>query len=211
MEDTGNRGGIYGRAEEMFLQVGTQKFPLDGEWRYEIEQQYSADNSPIFKDASIAELFVRTYMSKPDVKAKGETQVTASAEGTTVIRLKALENEMKYDLKTFSVEAGKPVEIIFENPDHMQHNVVITMPGTMETVGRAADKLATAANGAELQYVPKIPEVLFHTNLVNPGEKVTLRFTAPSDTGDYPYVCTFPGHWSIMNGVMKVVRTKTAL
>ena len=29
---------------------------------------------------------------------------------------------------------------------------------------------------------------------------------APSSVGDYPYVCTFPGHWTLMNGVMKVSR-----
>ena len=54
----------------------------------------------------------------------------------------------------------------------------------------------------------EIPEVLFSTKLVNPQQTVTLRFTAPSKTGDYPFVCTFPGHWSIMNGTMKVVSGK---
>jgi azurin len=24
--------------------------------------------------------------------------------------------------------------------------------------------------------------------------------------GEYPYVCTFPGHWRIMNGVLQVVQ-----
>jgi azurin len=85
------------------------------------------------------------------------------------------------------------------------------MPGKMAEVGRAADKLATSPNGAAQNYVPDIPEVLFHTRLVNPQETVTLEFTAPANPGDYPYVCTFPGHWSIMNGVMKVVKPKTAL
>ena len=33
-----------------------------------------------------------------------------------------------------------------------------------------------------------------------------LRFKAPSKPGIYPYVCTFPGHWVIMNGIMVVVR-----
>ena len=118
---------------------------------------------------------------------------------------------MKFDLKTFTVEAGKKVQIVFSNPDFMQHNLVVTMPGKMEVVGRAADKLATAANGAALNYVPEIPEVLYHTRLVNPDESVTIEFTAPTQPGDYPYVCTFPGHWSIMNGVMKVVEKKPAL
>jgi azurin len=62
-----------------------------------------------------------------------------------------------------------------------------------------------------MHYVPDIPQVLFHTRLVNPQETVKLEFVAPDKPGDYPYVCTFPGHWSIMNGVMKVVSEETAL
>jgi azurin len=107
-------------------------------------------------------------------------------------------------LKEFTVEAGKPVEIIFENPDFMQHNLLITQIGSLETVGKAADKMAGDPKGAEKNYVPELPEVLFSTKLVNPQQTVTLRFIAPTKAGDYPFVCTFPGHWSIMNGTMKV-------
>jgi azurin len=31
-----------------------------------------------------------------------------------------------------------------------------------------------------------------------------MSFTAPIAKGDYPYVCTFPGHHILMRGVMKV-------
>ncbi|HPH47002.1 MAG TPA: plastocyanin/azurin family copper-binding protein, partial [Chryseolinea sp.] len=133
------------------------------------------------------------------------TETTLSLAGATIIKLKVLKNEMKYDLKTFTVKAGKPVEIIFENPDFMQHNLVITQIGALETVGKAADKLASNPKSAEKNYVPEVSEVLFSTKLVNPQQTVTLRFTAPTKAGDYPFVCTFPGHWSIMNGIMKVV------
>jgi azurin len=34
----------------------------------------------------------------------------------------------------------------------------------------------------------------------------TLRFFAPDEPGDYPYICTFPGHWRVMKGVMKVTK-----
>ena len=211
MEDMSGRGGIYGKAEEMVLRIGSRKIPLQGEWKYEVEKKFSTDNTPLFEKTSIGELFVRTYGDKVDAQPVAESDNAPVAEGTTVIRIKALENEMKFDLKTFKVQAGKPVQIIFENPDFMQHNIVVTTPGAMEIVGRAADKLATAANGAEMNYVPDIPQVLFHTRLVNPQETVKLEFIAPEKPGDYPYVCTFPGHWSIMNGVMKVVEGKTAL
>jgi azurin len=137
-----------------------------------------------------------------------QPQASVSADGTTVIKLSAIKNEMKYDLKTFTVEAGKPVEIIFTNPDFMQHNLVIGQIGSLEKIGEAANKLAADPKGAEKNYVPEVPEVLFYTKLVNPQQTVSLKFTAPAKVGDYPYICTFPGHWSIMNGIMKVVAAK---
>jgi putative membrane-bound dehydrogenase-like protein len=210
IDDTGGRGGIYGRPENMFIQTGNKQIVLAGDWKYDIEKQYDADNKPLFKDVSIGETFVNLYsqeVSTPPAAA----EIVASSKGATVINMKALENEMKYDLKTFTVEAGKTIEIIFTNPDFMQHNIVITKPGAMEVVGKAADKLATDAKGASMHYVPNIPEVLFHTRLVNPQETVKLHFTAPEQVGDYPYVCTFPGHWSLMNGIMKVVKPKAVL
>lgn len=128
----------------------------------------------------------------------------SSLEKAQKIKIGVIKNEMKYDLSEFSVEAGKPVEITFVNDDFMQHNLIISIPGSLEVVGKAADKLAMASDAAEKQYVPDIPEVLHHTPLVNPEETVTLRFIAPEKPGEYPFVCTFPGHWRLMNGVMKV-------
>jgi azurin len=211
MEDTGNRGGVYGRSEDMFIATGNRKISIDGEWKYEVEKQYNADQTPIFKTASIGELFVNNYLDKATATLPAEQDATTPNKDVQVIQIKVLENEMKYDLKTFTVEAGKTVEIVFINPDFMQHNLVIAKPGTLETVGKAADKLATDPKGAAMHYVPDMPEVLFSTQLINPQESVKLQFTAPLQAGDYPYVCTFPGHWSIMNGVMKVVQKKTAL
>jgi uncharacterized protein len=111
---------------------------------------------------------------------------------------------MQFDKKEFTVLAGKTVEIVFENPDAMQHNLVIGKPKTMDVIGAAADKMITAKDGAEKNYVPSIPQVLAATPLVNPDQTYRLKFTAPAQTGDYPFVCTFPGHWRLMNGVMKV-------
>jgi uncharacterized protein len=42
------------------------------------------------------------------------------------------------------------------------------------------------------------------TRMLAQGEEQVLEFVAPEEPGDYPYVCTFPGHWRVMNGLMKV-------
>ncbi|MBA4054920.1 MAG: dehydrogenase, partial [Marivirga sp.] len=205
VEDKGGRGGIHGRDRELYIAVGRDTVALAGDWKYDVEKEYSATRKNIFKEVSLADVFLKHY-------GENASPVTSEPESfakdATVIRIKVIKNEMKYDLKSFIVEAGKAVEIIFENPDFMQHNLVITKQGTMKIVGAAADKLAADPKGAEMNYVPSIPEVLFATKLVNPEQTETLRFIAPKDAGDYPFVCTFPGHWALMNGVMKVVKTK---
>ena len=76
--------------------------------------------------------------------------------------------------------------------------------GKLEVVGQAADALMSTSDAAENNYVPQIPEVLFSTRVLNPNERVRLTFKAPIRSGAYPFVCTFPGHWRIMNGILIV-------
>lgn len=139
------------------------------------------------------------------VEERWEEESLVFAEDAQKIELGVVINEMKYDRTTFEVKAGKPVELLFVNDDFMQHNILIIEPGTLEKVGEEADKLAMDPSGTEKEYVPDMPEVLFFTKMLNPEESVTLRFIAPEQPGDYPFVCTFPGHWRLMNGIMKVI------
>lgn len=203
VEDLGGNGGMNGEPTEMFLQAGGRKLSLTGSWKYEVEKETGGRNHSMFEGTTIGKLFADNYLN-----AVEPSETAATSASATVIRIKVIQNEMKYDLKTFTVQAGKAVEIIFENPDFMQHNLLITKIGALETVGKAADKLAADPQGADKHYVPDIPEVLFATKLVNPQQTVSLKFTAPEKAGEYPFVCTFPGHWSLMNGTMKVVSSR---
>ncbi|MGN6438538.1 MAG: PVC-type heme-binding CxxCH protein [Agriterribacter sp.] len=123
-----------------------------------------------------------------------------------VIVLKTIQHEMKYDKPKLTAKAGSVVEIVFTNVDFMQHNLLILKPGSMEKVGAAADKLAQVPEGVSMQYVPSIPEVLFYTPLVNPDGKFSLKFRVPDLPGEYPFICSYPGHWRIMNGMLTVTR-----
>ncbi|HEY6167582.1 MAG TPA: plastocyanin/azurin family copper-binding protein, partial [Verrucomicrobiae bacterium] len=122
-----------------------------------------------------------------------------------VITVKTLHEQMFFDKTQFVVEAGKPVEIHFQNTDVMPHNFVITAPGALEEIGSAAEKMQPVADKQGRLYIPESPKVLHATKLMNPDEKAKLVFTAPKKADSYPYVCTFPGHWQRMRGVMLVV------
>ncbi|NRF41164.1 PVC-type heme-binding CxxCH protein [Pedobacter foliorum] len=165
------------------------------------------------KTASSQSPFIQTIVKEilPNVKTKEvatseKEHHSANPANEVVINIKIVEHVMKFNKTSFTVKAGQTVTINLENPDFMQHNMVIAKPGTLKKVGAAADEMAKDPNGAEKNYVPAIPEILFSTKLLNPEEKVVLQFTAPDKPGDYPFVCTFPGHWSIMNGIMKVTK-----
>ncbi|OYX96837.1 MAG: Fis family transcriptional regulator [Sphingobacteriia bacterium 35-40-5] len=125
-------------------------------------------------------------------------------KGRTVIQLSTLSGKMAYDKLVINIKAGSLVSLIFKNPDEMPHNVVIIKPGSTEIVGKAADAMASRKDAYEKNFVPAIPEVLYSTPLVASGETFRLDFKAPEKAGEYPFICTFPGHWRIMKGVIKV-------
>jgi azurin len=106
------------------------------------------------------------------------------------------------------VEAGKPFEVIFENPDLMPHNIVFVQPGTLQAVAtavqtQAPDKLDSQGRA----YVPdNDPRVWGASRMLEAGQKETLRLNAPQKEGIYEFVCTFPGHWAVMQG--KLIVTK---
>jgi len=134
-----------------------------------------------------------------------KTYEDASATVTdSRIYIKAVPSQMVYNVTRFTVKAGRTYTFVFENPDHMQHNLVITKPGKAAAVGALADAMAANPDAMEKHYVPDSDLILFATGLVPHGEKEEKEFIVPSLPGDYPYICTFPGHWRIMRGIMVV-------
>jgi len=125
---------------------------------------------------------------------------------TQKVVIESVEYQLIFDQKEFTVKAGTNVELIFRNVDEMPHNLLIVRPGKLEAVGEAADRMAGSPDAGKLHFVPQIPEVMYATRLLMINESDTLRFKAPDLPGDYPYVCTYPGHWRIMNGIMRVIR-----
>jgi azurin len=126
--------------------------------------------------------------------------------GPTVVTLHAVYEQMRFDKDLIAVEVGKPVVMVLQNDDAMPHNLAILTPGALKEVGLAAEKMPPEPDGEGRLYVPASPQVLHATKLAGPGQKVQLAFDAPTAPGDYPYACTFPGHWLRMSGTLAAVR-----
>jgi len=125
--------------------------------------------------------------------------------GVRVIRVGTVLEQMRYDVDRIMVQAGKPVEILFENNDMMPHNFVITCPGALEEIGLLGEATATQPDAPQRHYVPRSSKILLASHLLQPHEVQKLSFTAPTQAGAHPYVCTYPGHWRRMYGALYVV------
>jgi putative heme-binding domain-containing protein len=126
--------------------------------------------------------------------------------GVPVLLIRPIAHQILFDKAHLYVEAGRPVEVVFENLDIMPHNFVVTKPGQLERVGIEGEKMAADPNAFSKNFVPDIPQVLAATRLLQPQQTDRINFTAPTELGDYPFVCTFPGHWRRMNGILHVVK-----
>jgi len=113
-------------------------------------------------------------------------------------------SNLTYQTIELTVHAGQPIALTLANPDVVPHNWVLVQSGALERVGRLSNQLIADPRAFARQYIPKSDAILTHTDIVPPGEKQTIYFNAPSRPGRYPYLCTFPGHSMVMNGVMIV-------
>ena len=111
---------------------------------------------------------------------------------------------LSFATRSFTASPGELIEFTLANPDVVPHNWALVRPDALQRVGSLANKLISAPEAAVRHYIPESDDVLFYTNVVLPKDRFTIYFNAPKEPGRYPYLCTFPGHWLVMNGEMIV-------
>lgn len=127
---------------------------------------------------------------------------------TLVIKIQTLKEQMKYDRTKFAVEPGMKVRIDFSNPDAMDHNLMVLQPNSAEEVAMAAMMLG--ADGVKKSWTPENDKIIAHTKTLSVGQSESIEFIVPDALGDYDYICTYPGHWQLMRGIMHVVADREA-
>lgn len=112
-------------------------------------------------------------------------------------------DQMKYDETYFMVKAGEPITLTLKNigtqpAKAMSHDVVVLTKGSsFEDFGKAI----TVAKELDKLSDDKQAEMIAHTKMLGPGESDTITFTLP-EPGEYKFLCTFPGHYMSMNGIL---------
>ena len=115
-----------------------------------------------------------------------------------------VDKNLSYKVRSFEARAGEAIELTLKNPDAVPHNWALVKPGTLAKVGDLVNKIIAEPDAASRHYIPRSSDVLVYTDIVGPQEQFSIRFRAPKTPGRYPYLCTFPGHWMVMNGEMIV-------
>jgi len=123
--------------------------------------------------------------------------------GARPIMIEAGKN-LSYSPRSFTVRAGEPIKLTFVNPDAVPHNWALVRPGSLFRVGSLLNKIIAEPDAATRHYIPRTADVLAYTDIVGAQDQFIIYFRAPKEKGRYPYLCTFPGHWMVMNGEMMV-------
>ena len=111
---------------------------------------------------------------------------------------------MRFAVESLSAKPGEKVALVLKNndPTQLMHNLVLVKPGQKDTIVQAA--LAIGPDAIQRNFVPDSDAVIAATPIVLPGKEFILWLTVPPEPGEYPYVCTYPGHGILMHGILKV-------
>jgi azurin len=145
---------------------------------------------------AVLTLFVLQACSRSTASAQGDA-------GPVVLRVATDGEFLAYAPTELTCPAGARVRVIFHHGGQrlpQDHNWVLVMPGAAEAIAQAG----TAA-GLQAGFVPKDRRVIAATPLCGRGAEAMVEFTAPA-AGDYPFICTFPGHAAEMHGVLHVTK-----
>jgi len=134
------------------------------------------------------------------------TAAQVVAQDAKVIEMDGTD-QLTFSKEEITVEPGQEVTIKLTTVSSMpaaamSHNfVLLTTDADIDEVARKS------ARFADNEYIDPDSEdqIIAHTALAGGGETVEVTFTVPEETGEYPYICSFPGHFlGGMQGTMIV-------
>ncbi len=109
-------------------------------------------------------------------------------------------DQMRFNKDEIRVKAGQTVRLTLKHVGQMDknamgHNWVLLTQGTgIPEFGGAA------VSAKDNDYIPEgTDKVIAHTKMIGGGESATIEFEVP-EKGTYDFICSFPGHYSLMKG-----------
>ena len=153
-----NDGGFLGTPETMFAQAGETRIPLAGTWKYRVERQTNA--GALYSKPG--ELAAHVALANTPARDGDAARAGGPRRADVVIRLdrQVRRNAVRQDRADRG--AGQLVEIVFTNPDAMQHNFVLGQPDSLEgdRPGRRRSRAHAERAGAAIRAADSADHVL---------------------------------------------------
>jgi azurin len=116
---------------------------------------------------------------------------------TTLVEIKTVGIDLTYDITEIEVKAGSVLTIRYDNSESdMAHNIVVLRSDDdIHPVGMAS--FQAHAN----EWIPEdeIDRIIAYSKLAFPGDIIEFTFIVPPP-GTYPFICTYSGHFTMMQG-----------
>lgn len=160
------------------------------------------DSTPATKETpeeTLTEEVVEESTEAAPVETEEVIEETSELEDFDVSITITGDDQMKFDQSTLTVQAGEKVKLTLNHTGKlpkqaMGHNWVLLKPGV------DLAKFATACSMQKANdYIANEDDIIAHTGLVGGGESTSIVFEAPAK-GTYQYLCSFPGHYGLMQG-----------
>lgn len=138
-------------------------------------------------------------------KVEKEAPVAETTDDAVAVVTITGNDQMKFNKDEIRVKAGQKVQLTLKHVGTMAKNVMghnwalLAKDADMPAVGQAA------AEAADTDYIPTAmaDQIIVHTKMLGGGESDTIEFDAPAP-GTYIFMCTFPGHYALMQGKLIV-------
>jgi len=145
---------------------------------------------------------------KQDAAATPAATTPAVAQAAAVATFELTANDtMKFNITRLEVKAGQEVKVTLTNMGTlpkaaMGHNWILLKKGVDPKTFVDGAVMAAATD-----YIPAqaADQIIAHTKLLGPKQSDEVTFKAPTEPGEYRFVCSFPAHFlSGMTGVLVV-------
>lgn len=128
------------------------------------------------------------------------SQSTTAEDGDVVEITLNANDQMRFDKNELRVKSGQTVRLTLNHTGQMAENVMGHNFVLLEEGTDVSEFGQEAARAQDNEYIPANSEdVIANTEMIGGGESTTIEFEAPA-AGTYVFICSFPGHYALMQG-----------
>ena len=168
--------------------------------------QAARDGGDEWLDAALDKLHSAPDPITPTVAAPPAEGDDTDRLPHALLTLNAAPDGMRFEQTTLRAFENQPITLVFNNLHPDLHNVVLLDQDVeVELFGQALDRYLSDPKAIDTEYIPpaELGKVIASTGVLEQDGTLTITIEG-LPPGDYTYLCSVPGHWAVMRGVLRI-------